>query len=850
MSRSRNKILFSTLVVLMTTFVMLFAHGCATKPSASFVPIQGLIQAQFQEVSYLDQVMTVSEQRHLLERSGFGAPLALLQKLQGKTRWEGVQMIINDLRTVSWNSPPRWVRRGSPAYWARGDMEEPERQRFNMARDREMGKFRLWWTREMLETPSPQTERLVLFWHNHFVSTYPALDEQSTALARQNLMFRKQGSGNFRTLLKAVIRDAAMLNYLDNNNNKRNAPNENLARELLELFTLGEGNYDEDTVKEAARALAGYRTNELRDLSFEISPWDQDRGLKNILGSWGFHDGDDLIDLILEQPRASEFMAEKFWRHYVSEFQFQDSEIQTIAHLFRSSNYDLKVLLQATLSTPFFWDSQARGTIIKAPVDLIIGSIRTTGVLPTSWQGIPGQLAMLNQDLFGQPNVAGWPGGGAWITPANLLNRHFVLSNLSTGRAVQMNRETDERIDQADEKRLEVRLASEDYQGPPRFSVQAIGVDGKPIWSSDTRTVQGGHDTELNGRIPNQGQLPWYSEVFEFSHAPQEVESVRVHFFNDVAGSSGDRNLFVDWVRVGKRAFLASEGSQVSGCPPKNKAKSGSLYCAGFVDITKPIDLKELKESPSTKDTLLVEAIHLRWGKDPEGGDRWKDITLGLEKVRLNERFWHALSLQLAIHPKVGYRLQIQSSDCHPQCLYRWPASAWRNNHDSSRRTVVFPLNYVPHLEDHWRQLKEEDRLLVALIWRAFPQMFEEIRKGRRFREKRHLRNWEPHFERIIAKLKKTKYAKYGPLEPMTIQPAKVQEGIMMSMMMGGSASQVPFPNGQPPLGSIAEYEASLSRTLPGVELEEVLLAIQSRSDAQQGQGYEVLITDPIYQLR
>ena len=184
-----------------------------------------------------------------------------------------------------------------------------------MARDREMGEFRLWWVKEMIETPSPQTERLVLFWHNHFVSTYPALDEQSTSLARQNLMFRRQGSGNFRLMLKEVIRDAAMLNYLDNDNNKRNAPNENLARELLELFTLGEGNYDEHTVKEAARALTGYRTNKLRDLSFEISPWDQDRGLKNILGSWGFHDGDDLIDLILEQPSSSEFITRKFWRH-------------------------------------------------------------------------------------------------------------------------------------------------------------------------------------------------------------------------------------------------------------------------------------------------------------------------------------------------------------------------------------------------------------------------------------------------------------------------------------------------------------------------------------------------------
>ena len=128
-------------------------------------------------------------------------------------------MIVEGLQKNSWNPPPSWVRGIAPPYWARGDMDEPEKQRFNMARDREMGEFRLWWVKEMLETPSPQTERLVLFWHNHFVSTYPALDEKSTSLARQNLMFRKQGSGNFRVMLKEIIRDAAMLNYLDNDNN-------------------------------------------------------------------------------------------------------------------------------------------------------------------------------------------------------------------------------------------------------------------------------------------------------------------------------------------------------------------------------------------------------------------------------------------------------------------------------------------------------------------------------------------------------------------------------------------------------------------------------------------------------
>ena len=145
-----------------------------------------------------------------------------------------------------------------------------------------------------------------------------------------------------------------------------------------------------------------------------------------------------------------------------------------------------------------------------------------------------------------------------------------MLNSLSAGGVINTNPRTDERIDKSEEKRLIVRLASEDYQGPPRFSVEALGRDDRSIWSSEYRSVKGGHDTELNGRIPNSGQLPWYSEVFEFKHAPEEVKSVRVHFYNDAAGSSGDRNLFVDWVRVGRRAFLSSDGRQSSGCPPNN----------------------------------------------------------------------------------------------------------------------------------------------------------------------------------------------------------------------------------------------------------------------------------------
>ena len=139
---------------------------------------------------------------------------------------------------------------------------------------------------------------------------------------------------------------------------------------------------------------------------------------------------------------------------------------------------------------------------------------------------------------------------------------------------------------------------------------------------------------------------------------------------------------------------------------------------------------------------------------------------------------------------------------------------------------------------------------MVALLWRAFHEIVGEIRKGRRYREERHLRNWEPHFERVISKIKKTKYSKYGPAKPMIIHPHKTEEGMMMSMMMGDSSNRPPFPNGHPSLKDASEYFESLSKSIPGVHLEEVFLAIKNNSQNDPVKGYKALITNPIYQLK
>ena len=832
------------------------AHGSCTpkrlQPSISPSSQATNTAATIQSGSHLAQAITVSDARHLLERTGFGAHPDRIAQLVGKSRREGVDEIVGGLRTEPWLTVPKWVREPAPAFWARGDMEEDKRQRFNMARGREMGEFRNWWVREMLESPSPQTERLVLFWHNHFVSAYEAINEQSVAMARQNLMFRKLGTGSYRTLLKAVIHDPAMLNYLDNENSSKEHPNENLARELLELFTLGEGTYNEATVKEAARALTGYGVNDLHDLSFQIKPWHQDRGWKTLFGKRGNFDGDDLVDLILEQPTARRFLASKFWRNYISETNLNESELTAIASAFAENDFDLTVLYRTTLSTPAFWAQENRATIIKSPADLVVGTIRTTGVLPTDWQTLPDKLAMLGQDLFGPPNVAGWPGGAAWITPAQLLNRRYVLASLTPERVSleSMKPVTTQRM--ALPNTLSLRLASEDYLGPPRYSVRLLHED-KRVWDSGILATVGGFDTQLNGRIRDRSRLPWQTKIFDLDLPPERVSAVEVTFHNDAAGPDGDRNLFVDWVRFGNRVYLASDGKQISHCPPQNTAESGGLYCQGKVVLKKHEPLVENTEpSPPPKDTLLAEDGVLRWVDHPDDSSRnWRSFSIGFKNLRLNDRYWPGFSVNIAITRHHGYLMKVENRDCYPDCLLRWPFTAWRDDRDRSRKSIALPISYPrdDNVRSHWQALKSEDKLLVSLIWRSLPQLMEHVKNGRRYRERKaEMTAWQPHLEKIRARLQNSKYAKRGATTPLVFVPMDRANQTMM--MMSASGQDIPHPNGNAPTEGLNAFAAKLRVRFPETSFSEVLLAQAPVAVDSGTHDLKALFADPVYQLK
>jgi len=200
--------------------------------------------------------LSLDDARHLLSRTGIGVAPVDLQRFMSMDRQQAIDTVMAEFVDVPATPMPLWTEQALPLYHARQNMDANTRATFSAARDAELAQLRQWWTIEMLQTSSPQTERMVLFWHDLFATSYYGTDQQSLAMARQNRTFRSMGMGSWEALLKAMIRDSALLEYLDSGSNHKDSPNENLARELLELFTLGEGNYEESTVREAARAIA------------------------------------------------------------------------------------------------------------------------------------------------------------------------------------------------------------------------------------------------------------------------------------------------------------------------------------------------------------------------------------------------------------------------------------------------------------------------------------------------------------------------------------------------------------------------------------------------------------------
>ncbi|MEL6672748.1 MAG: DUF1800 domain-containing protein [Bacteroidota bacterium] len=280
----------------------------------------------------------------------------------------------------------------------------------------QLRKLNLSWLDKMAEDEGQLREKMTLFWHDHFATHTPL----AFLMQVQNNTLRQHALGNFREMVHAISKDPAMLIYLNNQQNKKDAPNENFAREVMELFTLGEGHYTEQDIKEAARAFTGWTVN--RSGRFEFKKDEHDFGVKAFRGKKGAFEGEEIIDIILEDPQVARFIAGKIYTYFVHP-EPHTKRIDELAQVFFQSRYDISAMMKHLFMADWFYESENKGALIKSPVELLVQLKRILGMdLRNRQLQLAGQDA-LGQVLFFPPNVSGWPHHTQWIDSTTLLLR-------------------------------------------------------------------------------------------------------------------------------------------------------------------------------------------------------------------------------------------------------------------------------------------------------------------------------------------------------------------------------------------------------------------------------------------
>ncbi|MHA4843380.1 DUF1800 domain-containing protein [Flavitalea antarctica] len=399
--------------------------------------------------SICKRIMSMSNLRknlHLMWRAGFGPALDDLETLSARSPGDIWREMLRDSSTqppfidvadasvrsayeaasLKINQPAGMVAReaNEMATGTVGQSEtgnkvlraESERRMLAQRSRENIKTLNITWLDQMVTSKQQLREKLSLFWHGHFATN------SGNILYQQKLLdiIRVNSLGNFGTLLKEVSRSASMINYLNNNQNRKNRPNENFAREVMELFTLGRGNYSENDIREAARAFTGWGAKPSGEFIFRSQQHDSDN--KTFLGRTGNFDGDNILDILLEQKQTAYHITKKIYKYFVND-RPDEKKIRLLADKFYSSRYDISKLLDNIFASDWFYEPDNIGNRIKSPVELLVGVRRTLGL---EIRNPPVQLLLqklLGQTLLYPPNVAGWPGGYNWIDSSSLMLR-------------------------------------------------------------------------------------------------------------------------------------------------------------------------------------------------------------------------------------------------------------------------------------------------------------------------------------------------------------------------------------------------------------------------------------------
>ncbi len=430
----------------------------STDPQVGFRPA-GALDASTALQRYTGP-FTTRNAAHLLRRAGFGGSAADTAALAAFGSSD---------RAVDSLLHPTVTETDFPDYPATTLLYDPKTSR-NAAQ--------MWYLDRMLRTKHPLVEKITLFWHGHFATSVDKVPPAQ--MAQQINLFRAQGLGTFRTLLSSVSKDPAMLIWLDNRYSTKAHPNENYAREVMELFALGLGNYTEDDIHSAARAFSGWSLDKYQQ--FQDHPQQHDTGVKTFLGRTGNFGGEDVIDIIVQQPAHSRFISRKLLEYFV----YSDPEpelVEALADVYARSGANIAATVGTILRSNVFYSTRAYRAMPKSPIEFAIGTLRYMGVT-TVPQNLPYTLQRMGQEPLRPPSVKGWDGGPAWINTSTLLARFNFVNSLvattATAAQVAMNQAQTKPASQMQAKAAPAPLAAPNVQ-PDAIVALAGGLDANRV---------------------------------------------------------------------------------------------------------------------------------------------------------------------------------------------------------------------------------------------------------------------------------------------------------------------------------------------------------------------------------
>ena len=359
---------------------------------------------------------------HLFQRAGFGATPAQMKEFGEKSPEKALKFLLTDSEKINQlqiiDEETAIVMKKKTIrnmLYKKGLSAEEIKEQVKEYREK-LTDLNFSWVKNMASGESMLREKMTLFWHGHFACRL----RQPLLVQVQNNVIRENALSKFSDLLLAISKDPGMLQFLNNQQNKKNSPNENFAREVMELFTLGRGNYTEKDIKEAARAFTGWGANPKGEFVFRTNQHDD--GEKTFQSKTGNFKGEDILNIILQNPKTSTFICTKIYRYFVNEI-VDYQIIEQMTKRFRSTDYDIKDLMEYIFKSDWFYKQENIGTRIKSPVELLVGLQRNFGIQFERKQSVLFIQKSLGQILFYPPNVAGWSGGKNWIDSSTLMTR-------------------------------------------------------------------------------------------------------------------------------------------------------------------------------------------------------------------------------------------------------------------------------------------------------------------------------------------------------------------------------------------------------------------------------------------